>query len=339
MMTSQQARIGESYSQREQEILQAVDHMLREHDAWESDPLAPAVPSESIEKAILWAVDICTHGDIPARCRDLCVVAMPRLGFEWDSYADPEQSNRRSDGTPTARFWAAFQAVIAARHGSEPFSPKRPQPVAELLQQGVSYEQIANHIYGYRGRGPFVRENGLVDIQSIKKEAATPGSVIPADWLHPLEAQRMRDWESSVEHRLSVAKAREESQAETAVDARSIEDFLLQGAAPDIIAKVKGVTIDEVQAVVRRLQADQKWPPQTEHDGENASDPTTTDGGEQGQEKESSEFDAMAYIAENCRTQGATEIAAALREQGVKMTAKQVGAAITELNQSQGQSV
>lgn len=331
--TLEQARSAIRATDRQSVILEAVDHMLRVHDAWEADPKAPDVPSQALEDAILQAIDTCEHGDIPAQCRELCTVAMPRLRFEWDQYATEDA--RRQDGSPTARFWAAFKAVISARKGAVPFVPKRVEPVRELIRQQVGYDQIARHIYGYRGEGPFLRADGSIDIDAILREADKPGSVVPADWMHPLEAQRKRDFEQTSEFRLTTATAREngDNEPKTSVDRATIEDFLLQGAMPHVIANVKAVPLSEVLAVQSRMLSEGKLKPE----GAEEAAPTpeaaapTTSGGE-GPVEPSQTFDAQAFIAEHASGGcGVPDIVAGLKENGVKMTAKQVQKVITDL--------
>lgn len=310
-------------SNREKEILSAVDHLIKTHDDWESDPNAPAMITQAIEEAILAACEICEQGDIPAKCRQLCTVAVPRLRFEWDDYAD---GNRRTDGTPTARFWAAFKDVIEARKGAVPFVEKRPEPVAELLAQKVSYEQIARHIYGHNGKGPFLRNDGSIDIAAIKAEGAKPGSVIEDSWMHPLEVERKRKWEAEVDGRLTALTAREENEPRKHVDPRTIEDFLREGARPDVIARVKMVEIGEVLAVKNRLddeEASQKrqMEQQTEAAPQNASHESKPPeaGGS------SHEFDVDGFVQQQLTANlGIPEITEALKQQGVKMTQKAV---------------
>lgn len=312
------------------EILNAVDHMLAVHDAWENDPKSPDVPSQALEEAILWAIEACTHGDIPANCRELCVVAMPRLAFEWEQYANGVERSRRPDGTPTARFWATFKAVVMARAGATSYIPKTIEPVKELLRQGVGHDQIAREIWGYNGKGPFLRADQSIDHVKILEEADKPG-MHTAGWVHPVEARRARDHQNQLEHRLAAATRREEDQQETAVDRTSIEDFLIQGAEPAIIANVKAVPLDEVLAVQRRLQADGKLKSTEAPSGPPApAAPVASSAPEDGAD----DFDALEYIAANCQTQGVPEIVAGLKDHGVKMTAKQVQKAIAEIPKS-----
>lgn len=339
--TLEQARTAIRATDRQSQILDAVDHMLRVHDLWESDPKAPDVPSQALEEAILGAIDTCEHGDIPAQCRELCTVAMARLRLEWDMYANEDA--RRSDGSPTARFWAAFKAVVTARQGAVPFVPKRVEPVKELIRQQVSYDQIARHIYGYRGKGPFIREDGSIDIDAILREAEKPGSVVPPDWLHPLELQRKQEYEQTAVYRLSAATARENGdtaeEGRTSVDRATIEDFLLQGAMPHVIANVKGVPLSEVLAVQNRLYAEGKLKlegsaPVAETAPAPAPEAKPAETPAAAPAPTPPNFDAKTFIAEHAATCGVPEIVAGLKENGVKMTQKQVQAMISELNKA-----
>lgn len=333
--TLEQARAEvTTFDERQAQILRSVDHMLSVHDAWESDPKAPDVPSEALEQAILAAIETCTHGGIPAQCRHLCTTAIPRLAFEWEEYADGR--SRRPDGTPVARFWAAFKAVIDARKGAQRFVYKRPEPVHELLRQGVSFEQIGRHMYGYRGEGPFLRDD-MVIIELILQEAKEPGSVVPPDWIHGAELERKRQWEQAVDERLAAASARENDQTETAVDRMPIKDFLLQGADPQVIANVKGVPVDDVYKVAQKLQEQGLWPPRQPGEPEasaakESQQASSSDAqGDDADDDEDEMFDALTFIEDNQASMGVAELIAGLKEHGVKMTAKQVQSTIARL--------
>jgi hypothetical protein len=87
--------------------------------------------------------------------------------------------------------------VVAEEPDEVPDEPRRLESVGDLVRQNVSPNQIAKHIYGYlaEGRetyvGPFLR-NGQVAHDLIEKEAATPGSVISPEWVHPARVDRSR---------------------------------------------------------------------------------------------------------------------------------------------------
>src|SRR6185437_1418964 len=109
-----------------------------------------------------------------------------RLMEEFRGYNQREYGKVRPEsGAPGPSFWAAAKAVAVARAGADAPVVERLEPVHVLIAQGVTYDQIARHIYGRRGEGPFLQANGAPDVALIEQEANEPGSVIPKDWIPP----------------------------------------------------------------------------------------------------------------------------------------------------------
>lgn len=327
---------AESTLTRRTDILTSVDRLIAIQDAWENDPNAPDLPTREFELALLATVDTCENGDVPASCRDLCQ-AMSRLRFEWNEYED---GTSRPDGTPVARFWSAFRAVIEARRGAEPFVPKRPEPVGELLRQNVSYQQIGEHIYGYHGQGPFIREDGLVDVGLIFKERDQPGSVVPKDWVHPAELERKAKWERETMTRIVAVNAREENEPTKKLDPAPIEDLLRQGQSVEVTARVKGVSEAEVLAVAKKFNipvhgkepTPSKPPAAAKKPAKKAKPEASEDVDGDADEGEDSEptgtFSAEEVQAEVHarldRGEGVPEIMAGLKDMGIAMTSKEL---------------
>lgn len=190
------------------EILAATDELIRVHNAWESDAAAPIYPTADFERAVEHCIEALRRGDIPQPCLQLAN-ALNEFDVQWQLYAN---GNHRSDGTPYSDFWAAFRAVLDARHIAHPQPPKYVEPVAQLRAQGVSDRQIAHHIYGHNGTGPFL-DNGQIRSDLIDQEARDPGSVLGAErWIHPSERERQQ--RAQVSHAETLA----------AVDERYLQD-------------------------------------------------------------------------------------------------------------------
>lgn len=233
---------------RKTEILSAVDRLRRAHDDWEADDEAPVVPTVELERVINATIRTCEAGDVPAECRDL-VQAVDAMGVEWRDY---ENGKRMRDQRPMPAFWESLRSVWRARAGTSRPKPRRPEPVRELVAQKVSYQQIAQRIYGWfnseldRFEGPLLDDFGNPDIDLIHKESTSPGSVIPADWIHPSESVRVRDQIAAAESALEATERHEEARTE---DPATIEELLRQGAFPQQVARAKNVSLEEVMEV------------------------------------------------------------------------------------------
>lgn len=235
---------------RKEEILAAVDTLIQTHDEWVNDLQGPDVPTERLEFAIEEAVSVCDIGDTPEACRELAT-CVARLGVEWEAY---KNGHMRPNHQPVDSLWGAFAAMMEARKGASPFVPKRPEPVSELVRQNVSHRQIALHIYGDGKTGPFVDKSGQPDIRLIQQEAEKPGSVVPADWVHPREVELLRKHQETFSRRLTAVKNLERN--DECVDPATIEELLREGAYPNQVARAKRVPLEDVIAVMHKLAAE-----------------------------------------------------------------------------------
>ena len=241
-----------SVEKRVAEILRAVDEMLRRITRWMGDPEGGPVVPENVRLAIESTALTCESGKIPACCRDLAIVAVPRLLEEFRAYNLREYGKvRLESGAPGPSFWGAVKAVVAVRAEAEAPVVERLEPVSVLLGQGVSYDQIARHIYGRRGVGPFIQHNGAPDVALIEKEAREPGSVIGSDWIPPWHEQSME-----LRRKEMASKLKSFDRLECATeydDPATVEEMLRDGAFVQQIQRAKGVTRDQVMAEARRI--------------------------------------------------------------------------------------
>lgn len=239
-----------SIEPRRNEILEAIDLLVDVFEKWQSDPSGPNVPTERFETALLYAAEVCSTGDMPATCREICMVTMPRLKEEWDQYV---AGQRRSNDTPYPRFWAAFDALVISRKGAKPYKINIPPPVKQLLDvDKVSPEQIAWHIWGNNKKGPFVREDGIPDYALLRKEADNPGSVIKDGWVPPWEQERFNTWNNSTDRLITASNTLKED-APDYTDPTPIIDLLRQGQLPAAIARMKKMQIDDVLSAAEKL--------------------------------------------------------------------------------------
>ena len=309
------------------EILKSVDEMIRRIEAWMKDPQGGPVVPPGVQLVIENAAMVCGTGDIPESCRELATVAVPRFAEEFRGYEAREHGKYRAEnGAPGPGFWAAAKAVASARAGSEGPMRERVEPVAVLLRQGVSHDQIAFHIYGRRGAGPFVQSNGTADVMLIEKEAATPGSVVPEDWVPDWQKQALDERKAVLASRLKAFDSLQT--AKKYDDPATVEELLRDGAFVQQIEKVKNVSRAEVLAVAAKagLAAvdGPGYHPGVEEMSRNEvpKDDVTDDTEDRVRSR------AISLYTSSNGTKGAAEIAAELRQEGFEIHTNSVSALI-----------
>lgn len=233
------------------QIIQSTDELIRRLENWIGSPDDNPVMPADVQLAIEISVQVCESGDIPQRCRELATIAIPKLFEASRAYEAGEHGAKQPNGSPGPKFWAAAKAVKLARLGSEAQLFSRREPVATLRKQGVTDYQIAAHIYGNRGVGPFMTAEGGPDVALLDQESATPYSVIPQDWIPDWEKSAFEDRKKKLANSLSVYdKLREGTKYE---DPESIEDLLRSKAFIQQIQKVKHATRAEILQVARTI--------------------------------------------------------------------------------------
>lgn len=253
-MTTAVAEEPKAAVSREQQILNAVDDFLRVQSDWENDPRTPDVPTEFFREAIEDAVYIADAGDVPAVCRDL-VLAMSRLGVEWEDYVNGSKVGQltKQGPRPADSFWAAVRGVINARAGAVRPQFRPPEPVFLLLEQKVGEGQIAL-IWSVDGKGPFYGQYGI-DVAKIREEAAKPG-MHTTEWIQQQTERLNATVTKLVRKSLDSANSAEmdrPARNRFVPDPASIEQLLREGQFPGVIAKVKGVPLEDVFAEANRL--------------------------------------------------------------------------------------
>jgi len=227
---------------RREDVLESVDNMISVHDAWEADETGPDVPTEDFEVALDDMIVTCATGDIPGEMREL-ISAVGRLGVEWESY---KEGNRDRSHRPTGAFWNAFRAMLSGRSRSYKVTPAPPPPVSQLIDQGVTLQQIAYAIYGSKSEGgPFVGEGGEILYDEIYKEAEEKGSVIPEGWRHPVELARVQKHTEDIENRIQAVEDREKRDTPD-TPAYTVEELLTAGVFPEQIANIMRCEVKEV---------------------------------------------------------------------------------------------
>lgn len=234
-------------SPREAELIAAVAVLGAEYDRWAELPTEEP-PTAALERTAEAFIDVAAAGDVPAACRDLVANAAD-FAHLWREYANGAYDPRT--GMPDRCVWRALEAVRKAAAGAVSFVPRRPEPVAVLLKQGVPHRQIALYIYGHDGKGPFVGPNGQPLVELIEREGEKPGSVIPADWVHPSETAKVASFRRESLTKLTAAVG---DRRTAKPDAGGIAGMLRDGAyVGQILTAVPGSTHAEIQRVAAEL--------------------------------------------------------------------------------------
>lgn len=334
-----------SINERVTNILHAVDEMMRRLNNWIDSPdNAPIIP-EDVEIAITVAAGVCGDGDVPQKCRELAVVAIPRFAEAFRAYDAHEYGAYQPNGSPGPKFWAAAKVVQQARAGAEaPVLSKR-EPIAALRKQGVSDMQIASAIYGFRGAGPFMLGDGTPDVGLLDQECEKPGSVIPSDWVPDWERQAFDNRKKQLEGQLSVYDRLREGT--TYEDPESVEDLLRQGAFIQQIQKAKHVSRKQIlriasQIGVTAVDGPGYTPSAEDDDDDDDEDESTSELPTlANSDEESSEAIKAATIdafIQSQQTKGAAEIAEDLRANGHNVSTRSVAAYLTAWKRSQKQT-
>ena len=251
---------------RKDQMLRAVDQLMRVHDDWQSDEKAPNVPTEAYEEALENCVAIVCNGDIPSECREL-ETTVSRLAMEWSDYRNAVKMN--ANGTPFDSLWSAYHGMVLARKGAIAPVQRTLESVAKLMSEKVPNLQIAK-MYGARTRksglfdavweGVFFDESGRVQHDLLEQQAkfdkGEKGAkrVIPEDWIHPAEITRAQKESEDLDKRLKQLESQERQREDTSYeDPATIEELLSQGQFPATVAKIKRCSIEEVLEVSERI--------------------------------------------------------------------------------------
>lgn len=239
-------------SERTADILKSVDELIHRVAAWKDDPNGDPIVPDVVIAALDAAVIVCADGDIPQMCRQLASEAIPALYDANRRYEASEYGFVRNEtGAPDQPWWRAVIAVEQARMGAVAPVYESLEPVAVLRRQGVTDEQIAMAIYGRRGEGPFMNDNGTVNYAKIQKEVDTPGSVLGENWVPPWVDQALAEARKSVQNRLAAYAVIAENKPYE--DPASIEELLRDGAYVQQIMHVKRVDRKTVLAKAESL--------------------------------------------------------------------------------------
>ena len=226
------------------EFVCAVDQMIRAHDAWSSDEQQPSnIPPQSLLDACETLFGVAHKASVAGRERKLLASAEK---FEVVCHEFTGGMAMKRNGEPQDRFYTALRELMHERNVLGDLVVRRPESVATLRRQKVSDFQIAQHIYGRRGKGPFIDADGRIMHELIDKEEKEPGSVVPADWIPEAEIERLRD------QHIAIGEAAQPN-GRTTKGRPTVEGMLREGADIMEICAACGVTEKQVKAIAKAL--------------------------------------------------------------------------------------
>lgn len=320
-------------------IKTSVDEFWRRVKMWLQDSNGTTSMPEAIKTALEIANLECS-GDIPENCRQLAVVAVPRVVEEMRKFLALEnESFERVGGVPVPapRFWAAVKNLCQARNGADVASIPSLEPVMDLIEQGVSIEQIGMNIYGRRGEGPFISSNGTVVVALVKQQAEyerqmrTTGEskinpIIPEGWVPPWFAADAAKRGVELKQELAALTRMENPKKYT--DPASVEELLRDGAYIQQIERVKHVTREEILEIAKQINVVAKDGPGYHPTQQIVPEPEDddTEHGTAGDDK-----DVLRQLVIDTYTglpadapRGAADITKLLRQQGYDVKSQQV---------------
>jgi hypothetical protein len=276
---------------------------------------------QPVEITLRRASEICDQHDLPTSCQSL-QLAVARIHEEYRGYSQRELGKIRPEtGGPGPGFWAAAKEVARTRHELQTPTPENLEPVAVLLKQGVGHDQIARHIYGRRGVGPFMNEDGTPNIPLLEQEATVANSVIPTDWVPPWMADHASATQQRLTSQLAVFDKIETGRRYE--DPATVEELLLEGAFVQQIQRAKGVTRAEVLRIAAEIGVNAVEAPRFEL-RDPAEDPPEVVSEEKAMIRQ-----RVIELYQGAGEQfGSAEIAAQLRQEGLNVTTNAVSAVI-----------
>lgn len=302
------------------EIKNAVDEFLRRLQVWAMGRGNTVMP-QPVEITLRRASEICDQHDLPASCQSL-QLAVARIKEEYRGYTQREIGKIRPEtGGPGPGFWAAAKVIARTRHELQTPASEKLEPVAVLLKQGVGHDQIARHIYGRRGVGPFMNQDGTPNIPLLEQEAAVANSVIAADWVPPWSLDHAHATQQRLTTQLAVFDKIETGRRYE--DPATVEELLREGAFVQQIQRAKGVTRAEVLRVAAEIGVTAVEAPRFE-----LRDPAEDPPELVSEEKAMIRQRVIDLYQQSAGEHGSAEIAAQLRQEGFNVTTNAVSAVI-----------
>lgn len=239
---------NESLQERQEYLFLVADNLIRQRDLWADDAGVQGLPVGGP----LWmaAESICESfetGTIPGSCRNLCR-EVEVFAKHWREHTVRAEISPRDDLLPGNNVWAAIQSIAAARQGAMPRQQKRLEPVADLVAQKVSDEQIAK-IYGWKDA------LGHWDLIKVREAKAHPGRHDGDEYYAAQEREREKVEQLKRQRAEALAGQIGEKVNHTPpVAPESIETLVAQKLTAHQIAKAKVIPVEMVYDYCRKHQ-------------------------------------------------------------------------------------
>ncbi len=235
----------ETTQERQDYLFLVTDNLIRQRQIWADDAGLQGLPiGGSLWMAAEQAVAAFKTGSLPASCRGLSD-AVALFTRHWEEHTARAEVDPKDDPLPGGNVWGALDAVAEARKGSDPQGIRKIEPVADLVQQGVTDEQIAK-IYKWK------TDLGHWDIQKVREAKASPGKYDGEAYYEAkrleLEKKKVREREEALSMANQIA-----GKKPTTLKAgpESIETLAAQGLLAPQIARVKAVEVEDVLTYCR----------------------------------------------------------------------------------------
>jgi hypothetical protein len=199
--------------------------------------------SDAVAQAIDQVCFLCGASDVDDDAKEL-VLAIELFQSEVHAWREAiEVAPESMHPAGTADMWSAFNVL---ERYLEPKRRRLPEPIRELMDAKVSDEQICK-IYG------FVKADGSADVVKLAEEKANPGTHYnPETWMPRREQTRLEEVKEQWRKRTPIDHIPIGSEPVEAKPRRTapepIDELIAQGVSAEQIAKMKQITVEEVEA-------------------------------------------------------------------------------------------
>lgn len=177
-------------------------------------------------------------GDMPERFRDISELIQNTLRPQWEQHRiDAELNDYRI--LPGNGFWRGIDHLEAIRKRNRQAKKVRLEPVADLVAQKVTLNQIAK-MYGW------VDSDSVPETWRVQEEIQTPGTHTGEDFVPPVERERIAAEKAQIEiYNRNIERRNSKVQsAEPAPE--GFASLVEQGISARQIATMKHISVSEV---------------------------------------------------------------------------------------------